>query len=240
MSSLRDFYEAEATKTKRYDSQSFWDSRYHTKRKDRILSILRMFPRLDTFLDIGCGTGEYLAEANKFSNEVVGVDLSKHYLLTIKKRGIESHLILADATALPFKDRSIECILCSETIEHIPNTSLAIREIARVNYHNVVISTPNFGLSRLVLQKISNETLRKLDLSVGHISLMSFNQLRSEIIKNQEKIIHEETLNITPPIIGEFLHVPVKIEMLVNFFEFIMKKMFPKAGNISLIVSEKI
>jgi ubiquinone/menaquinone biosynthesis C-methylase UbiE len=240
MSSLRDFYEAEAVTTKRYDSQSFWDSRYHTKRKDRILSILRSFPHLDTFLDIGCGTGEYLAEATKFSSEVLGVDLSKHYLLNIKKRGIKSHLILADATALPFKDRSVECILCSETIEHIPNTSLAIKEIARVHYSKVIISTPNFGLSRLILQKISYETLNKLDLSVGHISLMTFNQLHSEIIKNQEKIICEETLNITPPIIGEFLRIPKKIEVFVNIFELIMKKLFPKAGNISLIVSEKI
>lgn len=64
--SFREYYEKEAVHVSRY-SCSFWDSRYHRKREKHIVSFLKCHSYVDTFLDVGCGTGEYLVEASNFS-----------------------------------------------------------------------------------------------------------------------------------------------------------------------------
>ena len=237
MADLRDFYEKEAENTRRYDSQSFWDSRYHKKRKKHVLTLLKSFPHANMFLDIGCGTGEYVAEASRFSTEAIGLDVSKKYLKGIKKLNVRTQLIQADARALPLKGKCAECVLCSETIEHLPNPSAVIDEISRVAKATIVISTPNYGILRTLLSRISKKSVNNLDESVGHVHVFFFNELQ-ELVMDKCNITSETVLHVMPPIIGESLHIPPKLALFVDILEKSMEKLFPTTGNISIIVCQ--
>ncbi len=235
---FREYYEKEAEHIRRYDSASFWDSRYHRKRKKGIAAILESLLHMSTFLDVGCGTGEYLFEASKFCDEPIGLDVSSIYLKRIKRTNKELSLIQADAQALPVKDRCIDYVLCSETIEHLPDPETAIREISRVTRKGFMISTPNYGFLRIAMAKISKSSLMKLDKSVGHVNILPLFRLREEILKNRCKIKLEKTLHVTPPNLGEKLHLPQKMSSLLDMCELVLEKFFPKLGNISLVECE--
>ena len=98
----------------------------------------------DRFLDLGCGAGRHTFEALRRGAEVVALDQNAEDL-----QGIEEMVaamaeageikppsapvtVLGDALALPFPDGHFDRVLASEILEHIPDDSAAISEIARV------------------------------------------------------------------------------------------------------------
>ena len=236
--SFRDFYEKEAKHARRYDSASFWELRYHRKRKGFIVAILESLLRIGTFLDVGCGTGEYLLEVSKFCDDPIGLDVSSTYLKRIKRMNKDLSLIQADAQALPLKDKCVEYVLCSETIEHLQNPEIAIQEISRVAQRGFLISTPNYGILRVAMTKISQSFVLKLDESVGHVNILPLFRLREKILKSKCKIKLEKTLHVLPPIIAEKLYLPQKLSSLLDICELILDKFLPKLGNISLMECE--
>jgi 2-polyprenyl-3-methyl-5-hydroxy-6-metoxy-1,4-benzoquinol methylase len=86
-------------------------------------------------LDLGCGVGIYSLDLCRIGYEVISVDISKSYLEKVKilrsKVNKEWHLILADASNLPFRKDSFDFILCTEVLEHLQNMLKALIEIIR-------------------------------------------------------------------------------------------------------------
>ena len=87
-------------------------------------------------LDLGAGNGAVaMAMAATGESQVVAVD-----------RLLQRVVVAADALALPLRDRSIDAVLCLETIEHIPPPALPsfAAEITRVLAPGglVLITTP--------------------------------------------------------------------------------------------------
>ncbi len=94
----------------------------------------------DTILEVGVGPGHLLSAVGKKnpSARAVGVDISKGMLKAsrqaLAKNGIRADLCRADATKLPFKNRSFEGVVASFLLdlfwrEKIPD---ALREMERV------------------------------------------------------------------------------------------------------------
>jgi SAM-dependent methyltransferase len=69
-------------------------------------------------LDIGCGDSPY---SNFFPNKI-GIDVVKYPKVDV----------VADAHYLPFKNESFSCVLCTEVLEHLRDSRLAISEMNRV------------------------------------------------------------------------------------------------------------
>lgn len=70
--------------------------------------------------------------------------------ITVTSVDIDSRLrptAVADITKLPFADKSFDCVLAAEVLEHIPfaEVSKALKELARVSRKSIVITLPHFS-----------------------------------------------------------------------------------------------
>lgn len=100
-----------------------------------ILDLVSATPET-TFLEPGIGTGRIALPIVERGYHYTGVDISENMLNELRcKLADESHhltLINADATALPFNDRSFDVILTVHVLHLIPNWQQALAEIQRV------------------------------------------------------------------------------------------------------------
>lgn len=85
-------------------------------------------------LDLGvgsCWTTEWLARLNV---DVVATDIAVDMLAVGRERvrDLDAGLVTGDLEALPFAAQSFDRALCMNALHHIPDPSLALREIARV------------------------------------------------------------------------------------------------------------
>jgi 2-polyprenyl-3-methyl-5-hydroxy-6-metoxy-1,4-benzoquinol methylase len=93
-----------------------------------------------TILDVGCGPG-ILTISLKFGGaQTIGIDIAKSKLRKLK-RIID--LALAAGECFPFKDRSMDIVVCTEVLEHVLYPERVIQEILRVTKDYAIISFPS-------------------------------------------------------------------------------------------------
>jgi SAM-dependent methyltransferase len=87
-----------------------------------------------TVADIGCSTGYLLQDLSAARPDclLVGVDLVSAGLRKAHALVPQARLIYADACALPLLDASVDGIVSSNLLEHVPDDVGALREFARV------------------------------------------------------------------------------------------------------------
>jgi SAM-dependent methyltransferase len=81
-------------------------------------------------VDLGCGPGFYTRALRERGAEVVPVDNDVGELELAGEP--PAGFVLADATALPIEDGSVDGVLCSNMLEHTPDPKAVVGEIARV------------------------------------------------------------------------------------------------------------
>ncbi len=124
-------------------------------------------------LDIGCGNRFNEKFFDNLYNKYVGLDYHEVFnKIDIYGRGNtkikrEKIDISADAENLPFKNNSIDTILLTEVLEHIPHPQKAIKEMYRVlKNSNYLILTVPFMLGEHQLPfdffRFTKEALRKI------------------------------------------------------------------------------
>jgi SAM-dependent methyltransferase len=126
------------------------------------------YDRLDlrpgmTVLDLGCGEGRHAFEAYRRGGSVVAVDWGVHEVETTKRwlgaiaeageapAGARYEVVRGDLTALPVPDASVDRVIASEVLEHIPDDTTAFAEIARVLKPGgrVAVTVPRYGPERI-------------------------------------------------------------------------------------------
>lgn len=99
-------------------------------------------------LDIGCGLGFYTFDISKKAGLAIGGDVAdnaclwEQYKKETKIKNI--NFLRFDAKRLPFKDCSFDIVHVSQVLEHIPDVSVAIREMRRVSKGSVIADVPTF------------------------------------------------------------------------------------------------
>jgi SAM-dependent methyltransferase len=98
----------------------------------------------DLVLDLGCGFGRHAFEAARRGASVVALDAGPEEVAQVRgtfaamiEQGeiAPDHPVTAvqgDALRLPFPDGTFDRVIASEVLEHIPDDSAAMRELARV------------------------------------------------------------------------------------------------------------
>ena len=104
----------------------------------RAEDLFELLPRdRNTILEIGARDGYHTRKLTEIFDAVTAVDLKKPRFEIPRVTPVEG-----DVTNLSFPDRSFDCVLCAEVLEHIPDVERAAREIARVARHEVLIGVP--------------------------------------------------------------------------------------------------
>ncbi len=108
------------------------------------LAIMRALARLRfaTLLDVGAAEGYKAALARElFGAAVHGCDLSQEACDRAREIfGVAGEAV--DIHALPYADGQFDVVLCSETLEHVPDLARATRELLRVARAAVVVTVP--------------------------------------------------------------------------------------------------
>ena len=126
------------------------------------------YDRLDlrpgmTVLDLGCGEGRHAFEAYRLGASVVALDrgvsevaTTKRWLGAIAEAGeapetARFEVVRGDLLALPFPDASVDRVIASEVLEHIPDDATAMAEIFRVLKPGgrVAVTVPRYGPERI-------------------------------------------------------------------------------------------
>ncbi len=84
-----------------------------------------------TVLDIGCGTG-YGSAMLSSKSKVVALDISTAAIVFAKRSHPGPEYVVANATAIPLKDNSVDTITAFEVIEHLAEPEWLLDECRRV------------------------------------------------------------------------------------------------------------
>jgi ubiquinone/menaquinone biosynthesis C-methylase UbiE len=86
-------------------------------------------------LDVGCGTGRWLARLlRRGAHQCVGIDLSGEMLRRAKRKpSLRGRLLRADCLSLPVRDSVADLIVCSFAAGYVDNLRRLAGELARVS-----------------------------------------------------------------------------------------------------------
>ncbi len=194
---IHEYWESvEGEQTWQYLDEKPW----HLGGRIRAFWIIKIITELQLssplILDAGCSEGYFIKLLKERGYETIGCDLS----INLLKKNYEifherNSLIQCDLTALPFRDGAFDLILCSETLEHIPDWEDAVREILRICTEYILFSIPGYDSLFSQVATILGKLIVKRDIRIeapgGHISIIRLNRLLSVIGKDlkTEKIV---------------------------------------------------
>src|SRR5262249_19784640 len=125
-----------------YDERAFYSiiplQRYWQRRRHRIITA--MARSAGRTLDVGCGSSIILQSLN----HPFRIDVLENKLRYMRRYG--TPLVRASVMALPVKDESFDCVVCSQVIEHIPADPMIFTELIRVLRPGglLVLGTPDY------------------------------------------------------------------------------------------------
>ena len=109
------------------------------------LSIARLVPHGARLLDLGCGDGamlDYLIRERGCTG--YGVEIDDTNVHACVARGVNVIQLNLDEGLAMFGDASFDVVLQIDTLQHLRNTEVMLRETARVGRIGIV-AFPNFG-----------------------------------------------------------------------------------------------
>jgi len=196
----------------------FEDFRQKSREKKYQLFIDQLNPNPHDFiLNVGAGNGLFLEALYERKDRIIALDIGRVAIQELKEKYPDVICLIADATALPFKDGSVKIVFSNAVIEHVGSLKLQQKyaeEINRVS-GKFFITTPNkyfpfefhYGLPcyQFVPRSIQKWLFKTFKIGLWYakntwedINLLSYRQLKklfpgSKIMK-QRITFYPETL----------------------------------------------
>ena len=113
--------------------------------KSTLSAIAALVPQGSRVLDLGCGDGALLAHLQQERGCTgYGIEFDDANVLACVRRGVNVlQLNLEDGLAI-FEDNSFDVVLQIDTLQHLRNAEVMLRETARIGKQGVV-AFPNFA-----------------------------------------------------------------------------------------------
>jgi 2-polyprenyl-3-methyl-5-hydroxy-6-metoxy-1,4-benzoquinol methylase len=143
---LAAYYESEDYISHTDGTRSFFEKAYQFVKQIALKKKLKCVNELQQckgiLLDIGAGTGDFLAVAKQDGWQTIGIEPNDKAKKIAQNKGVQ----LIEATNL-LEDYSIDVITMWHVLEHVPNVENQIKEIKRLLKPNgsIIIAVPNFN-----------------------------------------------------------------------------------------------
>jgi ubiquinone/menaquinone biosynthesis C-methylase UbiE len=117
------------------------ESVFHRNRERVFSRLMRQYADRTSVLDVGCGTGLLLRHMKE---DAIGLDINPWNVKKAKEH-TGRQVIRADAEYLPVRPAAFDLVVCTETLEHLPDPLGALREVRRALKQNgkVIGSVPH-------------------------------------------------------------------------------------------------
>lgn len=177
-------------------------------------------------LDLGAGDGYLSWLLAKKGYQVSSIDISLNRLQKFGKQAQQSNIerILGDVKLLPFDDNSLDCVVASELLEHLPNYQDVICEVYRV-----LRPSGTFIISVPYREQITLYTcpycLNRFH-PVGHYNSFNEENLASILTASGFEIEHQVLFSSKlTSLIQKFLKL--SFSRFVTTLDFLISKLFP-------------
>ncbi len=192
----------------------------HCTRRDWIIDALRrtIGDQHRRAIEVGPGSGIYVPILAQLYDEVVALDIEQVYLNHVSHlTGIHQNLVLKidDITASSLPSETFDLVLCTEVVEHIPDSLSALREMHRLLRPGgtLVLSTPQRYSPLEVTAKIAflpgvinlvRFIYQEPILETGHINLMTAGQVTRQLEQAGFHIQESYKSGMYIPLVAEF------------------------------------
>lgn len=137
-------------------------------------------------LDIGCGTGFLLKEAEKRGLETYGIDISDEAVKIAKRVSPNTKIIVGKGEDIKFSDNFFDYVTCIGALEHFIDMEKGIKEIVRVGKKNalycIVVPNINFFMWK-------NKDLKGTEQQEINENLLSLKQWKNIFINEDFEIL---------------------------------------------------
>jgi 2-polyprenyl-3-methyl-5-hydroxy-6-metoxy-1,4-benzoquinol methylase len=192
----------------------------HNRRKEWIESQLEFFrgKNIGTAMEVGPGSGIYLPKLAEISTQAIAIDIEPAYLEQAESLGEEIGNLRCypdDITNSTFAKSSCDLVLCTEVIEHIADSQLALSGIRGLlsPQGTLILTTPQKfspleicakiaflpGIIQLV-RIIYGEPIEQ----TGHINLLTEDELRQQLETAGFEIMSSFKCGFYLPLVAEF------------------------------------
>lgn len=210
-----------------------------------------------TVIEVGCGLGGYLLSVSKNSGKVVGLDVSSkavHIAKDLAKQfGLQDRVnfVIGDAQFLPFKEDSADVLVCSETLEHVPDYEKAFSELVRVTKKSgyLCLTVPNFlstaFFENMILLLIGQPGYVKSHVSVEKEHIFHVFKLKKLLNQHDVEVVTMRSVDFLhlPPRVRKFLKIDWALGVISNKLERLFTRYFPllmlAGANIGVLVRKR-
>lgn len=173
-------------------------------------------------LEIGCGTGNFLASASERYKQIIGIDIAMRWLHVSRRRFMDQGipvppLVCCCAEFLPFSNESFDLIVASSTLEFVGDQQKTLTESARVLKKNgaLYINTVNrfsigrnpyaylYGVGFLPSKWQAGYVRRRRGASYENVKLLSLGAIK-RLVKNNYIIGKLALPDVNPLVLNEF------------------------------------
>ncbi|MGI6726823.1 MAG: class I SAM-dependent methyltransferase [Christensenellales bacterium] len=125
-----------------------------------------------TVLELGAGPGIIALEVASATRRMIATDSSRQMIAEAKKKKASDNLRfqVADARTLPYADEQFDVVIIANTLHIMPDTHLALTEIARILKRDGLLIAPNFVRENLrFLAKLRYRLCQLLGIGFQHV-----------------------------------------------------------------------
>lgn len=201
-------------------------------------------------LDVGCGSGEWLATMRELGWKVEGVDFDENAIRVARQSGLQ--IYHGSLEQQNFPNESFDAVVLNHVIEHVPNPVGTLTECARILKRGgkLVLFTPN---SSSLSHQLFKQNWRGLE-PPRHLHIFSMQSMRllleragfkKSLIKPQvaKSVIYESVLlrrGRNGPFSKQPRNMPVDIfARLFNLMELYLMKWKPSVGDCLVAIATK-